>query len=130
MTKQIFYDKINRLSMREAWRYSQVVRQGSAKPLCPGSNPGGASNAPTETVGAIKNRKQCRCGETGRRKGLKIPRSNIRAGSNPASGTKKAGFSTCLFYALNFVNSDLAKSIEICVYIDSVVLSVLCPTRF
>ena len=29
--------------MREAWRYSQVVRQGSAKPLCPGSNPGGAS---------------------------------------------------------------------------------------
>ena len=30
--------------MREAWRYSQVVRQGSAKPLCPGSNPGGASS--------------------------------------------------------------------------------------
>ncbi len=25
------------------WRYSQVVRPGSAKPLCPGSNPGGAS---------------------------------------------------------------------------------------
>ncbi len=25
------------------WRYSQVVRQGSAKPLFPGSNPGGAS---------------------------------------------------------------------------------------
>ena len=30
--------------MRKEWRYSQVVRQGSAKPLCPGSNPGGASS--------------------------------------------------------------------------------------
>ena len=30
-----------------------------------------------------------RCGGIGRRKGLKIPRSNIRAGSSPASGTKK-----------------------------------------
>ena len=29
-----------------------------------------------------------RCGGIGRRKGLKIPRSNIRAGSSPASGTK------------------------------------------
>ena len=38
---------------------------------------------------------------------------------------KKAGFTTCLFYALNFANSDLTKSIEICVYIDRVVLSVL-----
>ena len=28
-----------------------------------------------------------RCGEIGRRKGLKIPRSNIRAGSSPAIGT-------------------------------------------
>lgn len=31
------------------------------------------------------------------------------------SGTKKAGRVTCLFYALNFANSDLAKSIDICV---------------
>ena len=30
-----------------------------------------------------------RCGGIGRRKGLKIPRSNIRAGSSPASGTTK-----------------------------------------
>ena len=28
-------------------------------------------------------------GEIGRRKGLKIPRSNIRAGSSPAPGTRK-----------------------------------------
>ena len=35
---------------------------------------------------------KCRCGETGRRKGLKIPRCNNRAGSNPASGTKKGRF--------------------------------------
>ncbi len=27
----------------QIWRYSQVVRQRSAKPLSPGSNPGGAS---------------------------------------------------------------------------------------
>ena len=31
----------------------------------------------------------CRCGGIGRRKGLKIPRFNDRAGSSPASGTKK-----------------------------------------
>jgi hypothetical protein len=29
-----------------------------------------------------------RCGEIGRHKGLKIPRSNIRTGSSPVSGTK------------------------------------------
>ena len=62
---------------------------------------------------------KCRCGETGRRKGLKIPRCNNRAGSNPASGTKKGRFydlpflrpEFCVlrllslifaFYALNF----------------------------
>ena len=28
-----------------------------------------------------------RCGEIGRHKGLKIPRSNIRTGSSPVSGT-------------------------------------------
>ena len=31
----------------------------------------------------------CRCGEIGRHKGLKIPRSNIRTGSSPVSGTRK-----------------------------------------
>ena len=29
----------------------------------------------------------CRCGGIGRHKGLKIPRSNIRIGSSPISGT-------------------------------------------
>jgi hypothetical protein len=32
-------------------------------------------------------RKVCRSGETGRRRGLKIPRTSVRAGSSPASGT-------------------------------------------
>ena len=30
----------------------------------------------------------CRCGGIGRHKGLKIPRSKIRTGSSPVSGTK------------------------------------------
>ena len=41
---------------------------------------------------------KCRCGETGRRKGLKIPRCNNRAGSNPASGTKKGRFYDLPFF--------------------------------
>ena len=35
--------------------------------------------------------KRCRCGGIGRRKGLKIPRDNTRAGSSPASGTSRTG---------------------------------------
>ena len=54
-------------------RHSQVVRHGSAKP----SPPVQIWVAPPK----------CRSGGIGRRKGLKIPRSNIRAGSSPASGT-------------------------------------------
>ena len=57
------------------WRHSQVVRHGPAKPLPPVQ----IWVAPPIT---------CRSGGIGRRKGLKIPRSNIRAGSSPASGTK------------------------------------------
>ena len=34
---------IEALPVRALWRHSQVVRQGSAKPSRPGSNPGGAS---------------------------------------------------------------------------------------
>ena len=79
---------------RRGWRYSQVVRPRSAKPLSPGSNPGGAS----KKLCILRCRvflsnflfiNICRCGGIGRRKGLKIPRSNIRAGSSPASGTTK-----------------------------------------
>ena len=39
----IFYGKTARAAVTLR-RYSQVVRQGSAKPSLPGSNPGGASN--------------------------------------------------------------------------------------
>ena len=66
-------------------RYSQVVRQGPAKPWFPGSNPGGASKNRALSL-ALKarfcfsrRRKSaeskkiiCRCGGTGRHKGLKI----------------------------------------------------------
>ena len=37
----------------------------------------------------------CRCGEIGRRKGLKIPRSNIRTGSSPVIGTNVAARLWC-----------------------------------
>ncbi len=36
------------------WRYSQVVRPRSAKPLSPGSNPGGASNSALASAKAQK----------------------------------------------------------------------------
>ncbi len=63
------------------WYHGQVVRQGSAKPSFPGSNPGGTSkNILLEEVLPMWR--------NGRRKGLKIPRGQLRAGSSPAIGTK------------------------------------------
>ena len=38
---------------------------------------------------SIINKLICRCGGIGRHKGLKIPRSKIRTGSSPVSGTNK-----------------------------------------
>ena len=38
-----------------------------------------------------------RCGGIGRHKGLKIPRSKIRTGSSPVTGTKSSSFSTAVF---------------------------------
>ena len=50
-----------------------------------------------------------RCGEIGRHKGLKIPRSNIRTGSSPVSGTNlspangvNTSFAGTLFYKIAF----------------------------
>ncbi len=56
-----------------------MVRQGSAKPRFPGSNPGAAS---------IYERCNAEMAELGRRKGLKILRTSVCAGSSPALGTK------------------------------------------
>ena len=42
-----------------------------------------------------------RCGGIGRHKGLKIPRSNIRTGSSPVTGTKKGSFLTVFFCCLS-----------------------------
>ena len=60
------------INIHRYWRHSQVVRRRSAKPLFLGSNPGAASS---------------RSGGIGRRKGLKIPRGQLRAGSSPATST-------------------------------------------
>lgn len=55
-----------------------MVRQGSAKPSRPGSNPGAA----------FKDKKCAGVAEFGRRKGLKILRAlTACAGSSPALGT-------------------------------------------
>ncbi len=43
------------------------------------------------------NKAMCRCDGIGRRTGLKIPRWRHRAGSTPATGTKKAPVSTGAF---------------------------------
>ena len=37
---------------KQRWRYSQAVRPRSAKPLCPGSNPGGASKKNSASLDA------------------------------------------------------------------------------
>ena len=69
-----------------------MVRQGSAKPSCPGSNPGAASILLSEGFLGCGNSCKieicCRGGEIGRRKGLKILRTRVCAGSSPALGTK------------------------------------------
>ena len=44
-------------------------------------------NADLLCLGAF-NQQSCRCGEIGRRKGLKIPRWQHRTGSSPVTGTR------------------------------------------
>ena len=52
----------------------------------------------------LSNQATRRCGGTGRRKGLKIPRWQHRAGSTPASGTKKhLEYSKCFFAVNNWL---------------------------
>src|SRR5690348_12286883 len=58
-----------------------------------------ASLHPEERVrarGGGYNRQHCPGGETGRRKGLKIPRLRGRTGSSPVPGTKIVSDSNCL----------------------------------
>ena len=83
------------------WRHSQVVRHGPAKPPPPVQ----IWVAPPITIR--------RCGGIGRRKGLKIPRSNIRAGSSPASGTTKIvrNFLAIFFLPLVFYKGFLSYKI-------------------
>ena len=99
----------------EKWRYSQVVRPRSAKPLSPGSNPGGASK---NLCTLVQSFFISRCGGIGRRKGLKIPRSNIRAGSSPASGTRKRTLLASFFFVFySFLQIPLySSSIFFCLH--------------
>ena len=99
---------------KQRWRYSQAVRPRSAKPLSPGSNPGGASKKTLHPNRCRVFKKiNGRCGGIGRRKGLKIPRSNIRAGSSPASGTTKIvrNFLAIFFLPLVFYKGFLSYKI-------------------
>lgn len=79
----------------KVWRHSQVVRPRSAKPLCPSSNLGGASNDPLKGTPVYtgflfkKSETFCRSGGIGRRTGLKIPRWQHRTGSSPVFGTRR-----------------------------------------
>ena len=59
------------LKIKKRRRYSQVVRPRSAKPLSPGSNPGGASRQVKNAEKFGVFRTISRCGGIGRRKGLK-----------------------------------------------------------
>ena len=57
-----------------------------------------------------------RCGGIGRHKGLKIPRSNIRTGSSPVSGTIKASshLRACFFVpSFYFLFFSLSSAIRI-----------------
>ena len=71
-----FYKRGLTYQGKELWHHSQAVRLGSAKP---------SSTVRFRVVPPLI----CRSGGIGRRKGLKIPRGQLRAGSSPASGTKK-----------------------------------------
>ena len=47
---KVDFKRVKRPLKISIWRHSQVVRHRSAKPLCPGSNPGGASTSQQTTL--------------------------------------------------------------------------------
>ena len=79
----IFKKALKRDDTNKIWYHRQAVRQRSAKPLFPGSNPGGTSNSLVisfEIMLVWRN---------GRRTGLKIPSSKGRVGSSPTISTTR-----------------------------------------
>ena len=73
---------ISRTGFVLLWRYSQVVRQRSAKPLSPVQ-----IRLPPLRLGAnLKRSVRCRCGGIGRRAGFKIPFPHGSIGSTPITG--------------------------------------------
>ena len=78
------------------WYHSQVVRQRSAKPSFPGSNPGGTSKLNSNKL----------VWRNGRRTGLKILRGQLRVGSSPTTSTinRSSNISYYFFYSKNRAN--------------------------
>ncbi len=68
------------------WQGGSVVRRGIANPLFASSILAPASSYSQHIADGYRCN-ACRDGETGRHKGLKIPRTHVRAGSTPALGT-------------------------------------------
>ena len=87
----IFKKALKRDDANKIWYHRQAVRQRSAKPLFPGSNPGGTSNSLVisfEIMLVWRN---------GRRTGLKIPSSKGRVGSSPTISTTRKN---CAIYSV------------------------------
>ncbi len=77
------------------WYHRQAVRQRSAKPLFPGSNPGGTSKKSQEARWGFLCMRVWR---NGRRTGLKILSSKGRVGSTPTTRTSKTHRKMCFLY--------------------------------
>ena len=87
------------------WYHRQAVRQRSAKPLFPGSNPGGTSTNNATNKGRyiinISSKDNMPVWRNGRRTGLKIPSSQGRVGSTPTTGTKKRTKFNLVLFLIN-----------------------------
>ena len=100
MTKKIKYDIVNLLAKnKKIWYHGQVVRQGSAKPSFPGSNPGGTS--------------KCWCGGMVDARDLKsLVREDVPVRVRPPA-PKKNKFYICSFFCFCKILKKLAHNLKI-----------------